>query len=73
MGESQTSNTIRIAENNGETITVFDQLVTLPKRVVTAEDVRAVIKTPLDNLMKGDTIKIECIPNSNFKLKIEYE
>jgi len=66
-------NSLRMVQQEGEVVDLFGVNVNLPARVISLESVLPKIHEEIENLNSGDVVKVEWLPQKDFKCIVSYE
>jgi hypothetical protein len=66
-------NSIRIAQQAGEQVELFGVEINLPAKVIYLSSVLPKIHGEVDNLKSGDTVKVEWLPQQDYRGIVSYE
>ena len=73
LTEATETPAIRMVQESGEKIEMFGIAVKLPEKTIYFEDVLPKIYGEIDKLKSGDLVKVEWIPQKNFKYSVSYQ
>jgi hypothetical protein len=65
--------TIKIVQSDGDNISIFGKMITLPPKTIILDSVLPKIHGEDGLLKAGDLVKVEWLPQTNFKCEIGYE
>lgn len=73
LTEATETSSMRMVQEAGEKIEMFGIEVKLPAKIIYLEDVLPKIHGEIDKLKSGDLVKVEWIPQKNFKYSVSYQ
>jgi hypothetical protein len=62
-----------MVQQEGEEVELFGVNVNLPARVISLDSVLPKIHAEIENLNSGDVVKVEWLPQKDFKCIVSYE
>lgn len=73
LNEITEPNSLRMVQQEGEEVELFGVNVNLPARVISLNSVLPKIHAEIESLNSGDVVKVEWLPQKDFKCIVSYE
>lgn len=73
LNEVTEPNSVTIVQHEGEEVELFGVKVNLPAKVIRLDSVLPKVHAKIENLNSGDVVKVEWLPQKDFKCIVSYE